>query len=714
MAQQNINQYNFKKWYIKSVPKIFDISLASDEVDYNQEVVFSNDIIGINDGNILPIHFDLNNSGSSQLFQINYGEYNTGNTLVSLNYYNPNNEDLNCFTATTLCDIGLTGIDNGLTNQISGETITFTMGLFTGDTKWDRYHFDRRMKLLPVTSYTDEPLVLDLNAEYLPGSVVARYTLTANQILYDKVILNFTNTLNTITGNSIVINTGVTIDYQTLSGTTLVVIGEDYYNLNQTVTFSDFDLILNVPLRFSAVTVNYEFPNPTPTPTPTITSTPTPTPTITSTLTPTPTITSTLTSTSTPTPTTVCVEYIISENGDFIISENGNNLVSELNICITPTPTPSPTNPCVQFITDELGNLLISESGDNIISEFNLCVTPTPTKTPTQTRTPTPSPSFIPFYPFISIWRTTDASETITLPYENTGTYSGVIDWGDGSTSVNSYANRTHTYTTPGDYTISILGDCVGFRFGSVGDKDKIIEITQWGNNFRLGNNGGYFFGCTNLLLTGLTDTLNLGETTSLDYMFFNCNNIEIIPNINDWDVSNIQSMVFMFSQTQFNSDISNWNVLNVTNMAGMFNNTNNFNQDISTWNVSGVTSMYAIFGGCSSFNQPLNGWDVSNVTNMISMFAGCSSFNQPLGSWNVSNVTSISFMFQNCIIFNQNLSSWDTSNVDNMDGMFFFSSSFNQDLSSWCVSLIPSLPSGFDRNATSWVLPKPIWGTCP
>ena len=27
MAQQNINQYNFKKWYVKSVPKIFDISL---------------------------------------------------------------------------------------------------------------------------------------------------------------------------------------------------------------------------------------------------------------------------------------------------------------------------------------------------------------------------------------------------------------------------------------------------------------------------------------------------------------------------------------------------------------------------------------------------------------------------------------------------------------------------------------------------------------
>ena len=55
MAQQNINQYNFNKWYIKPVPKIFDICLASDEKDYNEEVVFSTELIGYNDGDRLPI-----------------------------------------------------------------------------------------------------------------------------------------------------------------------------------------------------------------------------------------------------------------------------------------------------------------------------------------------------------------------------------------------------------------------------------------------------------------------------------------------------------------------------------------------------------------------------------------------------------------------------------------------------------------------------------
>src|SRR5690606_34782662 len=38
----------------------------------------------------------------------------------------------------------------------------------------------------------------------------------------------------------------------------------------------------------------------------------------------------------------------------------------------------------------------------------------------------------------------------------------------------------------------------------------------------------------------------------------------------------------------------------------------------------------------------------------------------------------------------------------------------FNQDLSQWCVSNITSLPYEFDSGATNWLLPRPVWGTCP
>jgi hypothetical protein len=48
------------------------------------------------------------------------------------------------------------------------------------------------------------------------------------------------------------------------------------------------------------------------------------------------------------------------------------------------------------------------------------------------------------------------------------------------------------------------------------------------------------------------------------------------------------------------------------------------------------------------------------------------------------------------------------------MAAMFSNATSFNQDLSHWCVPTIPSLPFNFDQLATSWVLSRPIWGTCP
>ena len=45
MSQQNINQYVYKKWKVKPKNGFFDLSLASDEQDYNQEVIFSNNLV---------------------------------------------------------------------------------------------------------------------------------------------------------------------------------------------------------------------------------------------------------------------------------------------------------------------------------------------------------------------------------------------------------------------------------------------------------------------------------------------------------------------------------------------------------------------------------------------------------------------------------------------------------------------------------------------
>jgi hypothetical protein len=158
MATQSINSYNFPRLKVKlDTSEYFDITLASDEQDYDTEVVFSTDIIGINDGNRLPINLDLTNTGTTTQPNLYWGLPNSANTFTSLNYYNPNNEDLSCYTGFTgLCDAGLTMIDTGLLPKITGETLYYSMGVFPDKTHSPLYH-DRRMKFHPVDKFTNIP-----------------------------------------------------------------------------------------------------------------------------------------------------------------------------------------------------------------------------------------------------------------------------------------------------------------------------------------------------------------------------------------------------------------------------------------------------------------------------------------------------------------------------------------------------------------------------
>ena len=63
MAGQNINQYVFQKYKINTVNESMDMSLSSDERDYNEEVIFSPYLIAETYGNKLPINIDINKKG---------------------------------------------------------------------------------------------------------------------------------------------------------------------------------------------------------------------------------------------------------------------------------------------------------------------------------------------------------------------------------------------------------------------------------------------------------------------------------------------------------------------------------------------------------------------------------------------------------------------------------------------------------------------------
>ena len=232
---------------------------------------------------------------------------------------------------------------------------------------------------------------------------------------------------------------------------------------------------------------------------------------------------------------------------------------------------------------------------------------------------------------FITTWTASDSDKSITLPMK--GMYS--ILWGDGSNSTNVSDSQSHTYSTAGTYTVTVLGD--GLKsislFSDNANALQLESIEQWGGT-EWTTMDDAFEGASNMVYRA-TDAPDLSKVTHTSGMF--------------WGASS------------FDGDLSGWNVSSVTNMFGMFSSASSFNQTLNSWDVSSVTDMSYMFFGASSFDQPLNNWNVSSVTGMTGMFEGATSFNQPLNSWDVSSVIGMGmiFMFHNADDFDQNLGNW-------------------------------------------------------
>tara|TARA_B110001450_G_scaffold26353_1_gene23182 strand:- start:530 stop:1714 length:1185 start_codon:yes stop_codon:yes gene_type:complete len=302
---------------------------------------------------------------------------------------------------------------------------------------------------------------------------------------------------------------------------------------------------------------------------------------------------------------------------------------------------------------------------------------------------------------FIATFRTTSANESITLPYLSNGTYSGTIDFGDGTVVANSYANRTHTYVNSGDYDVTILGEILYFSFEEVNiSRLNIVDVKQFGDII-LGQSGtlstqnGYavFQSCTNLDISA-TDTPDLSTLFNLRRFFRSCSALVYNNSLNDWDVSSVENLnSFFISANSINVNINDWDVSNVTDMSYTFA-TNSYNQPLNNWNTSSVITFFATFNGATIFNQPLNNWDVSSSLSMDLMFYNAKAFNQPLNDWDVSSVESFLSMFFGASDFNQPLNNWNTSSVKTMKNMFFATSDFNQDVSQWDYSSLNNVDS--------------------
>jgi surface protein len=129
--------------------------------------------------------------------------------------------------------------------------------------------------------------------------------------------------------------------------------------------------------------------------------------------------------------------------------------------------------------------------------------------------------------------------------------------------------------------------------------------------------------------------------------MFFECFALTTIPNMDQWDVSQVTNMSQMFwmqfnTTNKFNQPLNGWGskTHNVKDMSFMFNSLVLFDQPLDQWDVSSVQDMGNMFSQAKTFNQNLNWWNVHNVTNMTAMFLGATSFHNTIRNWDLTSIS--------------------------------------------------------------------------
>ena len=89
----------------------------------------------------------------------------------------------------------------------------------------------------------NDALNLNLTAVISSGSTIINYIFTANKKLDYTTTVNFTHTLNTVTGDTVVVTTGVTINVGKKLGTITIILPDvDYNNLTQENTFTGVEI----------------------------------------------------------------------------------------------------------------------------------------------------------------------------------------------------------------------------------------------------------------------------------------------------------------------------------------------------------------------------------------------------------------------------------------------------------------------------------------
>ena len=286
----------------------------------------------------------------------------------------------------------------------------------------------------------------------------------------------------------------------------------------------------------------------------------------------------------------------------------------------------------------------------------------------------------------------------------NTGTPSGMtIDWGDGTieeniTAYNTWTEgfggtpdgllgngtfpmqtHTHSYASPGEYTISITNpNAYDIKLAWLPITDLIkydpTNITSYEGLFQLSQ--------ANSNVASQIASWDMSSVTELEYTFANLNDLsDNFGNIN-------------YFTSSWNPDVSGWDVSNITTLNRTFMGMQNLNQNLSSWDVSNCQAFYDCFRGCSRLvsGGRVDQWDFSGASGnviqkmfMESMRDSTAVGSMPhVGGWDLSNgINNLSNLFSGSgfshTAVGETLIGWSSGSIsDNVNASQTFASTWD------------------------------------
>ena len=134
---------------------------------------------------------------------------------------------------------------------------------------------------------------------------------------------------------------------------------------------------------------------------------------------------------------------------------------------------------------------------------------------------------------------------------------------------------------------------------------------------------------CTNLTSIEGLENLNTSDVTSMDYMFYKCEQLRALD-LSGFNTEKVEDMRDMFSNCKNleTLNLSSFKTNNLTKMSEMFLECNKIAQlDLSGFNTSGVKALDLVFKNCYALEAlDLSSFDTKWVTDMSSLFEYCQS----------------------------------------------------------------------------------------